>query len=357
VIWQDYNPYPKLSHLPREFVFVDEGQAVGSEPFNESAAISSKLQHLLFPFPGSINKLHASNMQFSGLVRTGDTTGTVRFWEVMQPSMFGGMGPLNPNRRQIPTQVSYVLAAHIQGKLPEAAAADEVEDKQESNGDSEDAEEKKRAERSIDVVLVADIDMLHQEFFRLREMGDVPEAGIQFDFDNVTFVLNVLDVLAGDERFLEIRKRRPQHRTLKRIEEQTEQAREKTAQTIEELRDEFDKAKEEEEKRLKDQIAKLEEEMKKEAIPTQEVLIRVAMTQQEGQRRMDAKLERLEQERDRKINQIETDLNLQVRSVQDRYKMWAVLLPPIPPLLVAFVVFLTRRRREREGVARTRLRS
>jgi ABC-2 type transport system permease protein len=36
--------------------------------------------------------------------------------------------------------------------------------------------------------------------------------------------------------------------------------------------------------------------------------------------------------------------------------MWAVVLPPIPPLLVALVVFFTRRAREREGVSRARLR-
>jgi ABC-2 type transport system permease protein len=43
--------------------------------------------------------------------------------------------------------------------------------------------------------------------------------------------------------------------------------------------------------------------------------------------------------------------------VQDTYKMWAVLLPPIPPLMLAVIVFFTRRVREREGIARSRLRS
>ena len=36
--------------------------------------------------------------------------------------------------------------------------------------------------------------------------------------------------------------------------------------------------------------------------------------------------------------------------------MLAVLLPPIPPLVVAFFVFFRRRAQEREGVASTRLR-
>src|SRR5690606_24295047 len=33
IVFQDYNPYPKLSHLPKEFVFVDEGSGA-KEPFN-----------------------------------------------------------------------------------------------------------------------------------------------------------------------------------------------------------------------------------------------------------------------------------------------------------------------------------
>jgi ABC-2 type transport system permease protein len=42
--------------------------------------------------------------------------------------------------------------------------------------------------------------------------------------------------------------------------------------------------------------------------------------------------------------------------VQDNYKLWAVLLPPIPPLIVAFAVFFNRRAKEREGVSKARLR-
>ena len=40
----------------------------------------------------------------------------------------------------------------------------------------------------------------------------------------------------------------------------------------------------------------------------------------------------------------------------DRQKWLAVLLPPIPPLVVAFFVYFRRRAQEREGVAKTRLR-
>ena len=360
IVFQDYNPYPKLSHLPEEFVFVDEGSGA-KEPFNAADEISAKLQHMLFPFPGSVAKLNTSALEFTPLVRTGDKTGTVRFSDMMQMTPFGPMGGLNPNRRQYPQNVSYVLAAQIRGKVPtDQLMADETADSGEKTAEAkaeEAAKPEEKKEQEVNVVLVADIDMLHEEFFRLREQGSIPEAGIRFDFDNVTFVLNTLDELAGDERFLEIRKRRPLHRTLTKIEERTEKAREATAGTRDQLLKDYEKVSEDEEKNLKDKIEKLEQQMKEKNVNAQEVLIRVAMAQQDGQRRLDAKLEQLKQKRDREINAIETKLALEIRRVQDQYKLWAVLLPPIPPLLVAVGVFLTRRSREREGVSRSRLRS
>ncbi len=215
VIWQDYNPYPKASHFPREFVFVGDGCGI-KEPFNPRDAATAGLQQLLFPFPGSLSKLNASDLEFTPLARTGEKTGTVRFGELMQMSPFGPRGGLNPNPRRIPTNVSYVMAAHIQGKV-KLSPADDAEKKDAAKKD----EAKKPRQSTVNVVVVADIDTLSQDFFRIREQGDTPEMGINFSFDNVTFVLNVLDELAGDQRFIEIRKRRLQHRTLARIEEQT----------------------------------------------------------------------------------------------------------------------------------------
>ena len=82
-------------------------------------------------------------------------------------------------------------------------------------------------------MLVADIDMISNGLFQLREQSDGGEDA-PFKFDNVPFVLNALDSLAGDERFLELRKRRPEHRTLVRFEERTREAEKKV---IEERRE------------------------------------------------------------------------------------------------------------------------
>jgi hypothetical protein len=42
--------------------------------------------------------------------------------------------------------------------------------------------------------------------------------------------------------------------------------------------------------------------------------------------------------------------------VQNNYKLLAVLLPPLLPLVVGIAVFFNRRAAEREGVERSRLR-
>jgi len=44
-----------------------------------------------------------------------------------------------------------------------------------------------------------------------------------------------------------------------------------------------------------------------------------------------------------------------VQQIQNDFKLWAALLPPIPPLLVGFVVWVRRRLREREGISRSRM--
>lgn len=377
IVYQNYNPYPKFAPLSErfpEFVFVDKGCVKAplneaSAPFNEASDITSKLQHMLFPFPGSIIQENTSDLQYTPLVRTGDKTGYVRYHDMLEMGMFGmGRGELNPNRPHHPQNAPFVLAAEIRGKVKapqpmagEDKAAKDAEDKAAMASDKDQASKQAKADKKeseINVVLVADIDVLSEQFFRIREQGDLSDLGItSFDFDNVTFVLDVLDKLAGDDRFLEIRKRRAAHRTLTKIDDATETARKASDDSIKKLRDEFEDAKKAEDKKLEESIAGLKKQWEKDSLDVIEAANRVGMVQKTGQQRIKAKLEELERKRDQEISRIQTQLNLEIRRVQDAYKLWAVILPPIPPLALAVGVFLYRRREEKEGVSRSRLRS
>mgnify|MGYP001217586354 CR=1 FL=1 len=58
-----------------------------------------------------------------------------------------------------------------------------------------------------------------------------------------------------------------------------------------------------------------------------------------------------------RIEEARRQTDLKILEIQNFYKFLAVALPPIPPLLVGLIVFVSRRLREREGIAKSRLRS
>ena len=86
------------------------------------------------------------------------------------------------------------------------------------------------------------------------------------------------------------------------------------------------------------------------------LLLGAGHQQRLAQRRLETKIEGMRRKRDAEVDAVERRLGAAVRREQDRQKWLAVLLPPIPPLVVAFMVFFRRRAKEREGVAKTRLR-
>ena len=66
--------------------------------------------------------------------------------------------------------------------------------------------------------------------------------------------------------------------------------------------------------------------------------------------------ERLQRTRDQGIREARRQADDEISKIQNRYKLLAVFVPPIPPLLVGIVVLVSRRLREREGISKTRLR-
>ena len=75
-----------------------------------------------------------------------------------------------------------------------------------------------------------------------------------------------------------------------------------------------------------------------------------------GVSRIEARKAQLDREEKAEYRRIENEMAAEIHRVQDRYKLLAVLLPPIPPLVIAVCVFAVRRRRERESVSPTRRR-
>jgi len=389
VIWQNYNPFPKLPSLPHEWVFVDRDSGA-TEPFNSSSPISRDLQQVLFLFPGSVTGLNSSQLKFTRLVTTSTKTGTVPADQIMQRGMMG-QAQMNPDLPQLekPTGDTYIVAAQIRGKVPAEnipienipmSAQEAGEEKADAAAKPAEAEQpaaespktdaaktdanapadakaadtaKPTGEPEINVVLVSDIDCLYGEFFRLRSRGTDPSDEIEFQFDNVPFVLNVLDVLAGDDRFVEIRTRRPTHRSLSKLQEVTEDAREEARKAREKFQQDFENARIRAQAEFDSKIKSIES---RQGVDRRQATMDLLVAQQQGQRALEVRLETLKNERDTALKSAQRKLDQNIHREQDWYKLWAVLLPPIPPLIVAFVVFFSRRAGEREGVSRARLR-
>jgi ABC-2 type transport system permease protein len=205
----------------------------------------------------------------------------------------------------------------------------------------------------IDVVVVSDIDVLYSAFFALRARGEDPDSEVNLALDNVAFVLNTLDVLAGDERFVALRKRRPEHRTLTRLEKWTESSRMKATDAREEFMEEFESGREAAQKELDSQVSKIADRTDLDPLQKRQMMETVRINQE---KQFEAKSEQLKKLRDDAIYKSETDLAVDVRRVHDQVKWAAVGIPVLAPMALGIAVFMRRRAREREGVAKSRLR-
>ena len=251
-----------------------------------------------------------------------------------------------------PTHENYVLAAHIRGKVDPAAGRRDGEPGRRERQEGRAAEAQ---QSDINVVLVADADMLSQVFFRLREQAELPELGVHFNFDNVTFVLNALDSLAGDNRFIDVRKRRPKYRTLTRIEQWTAKDRKRGHRRQSTKFEKDVKAEEDKEKKaIEDKMAELKQRKGRRSATIGHR--RGCHDGRTSNARRRSSSSNSAARRTRNASGSKRELKQQVDAAQSWAKWMAVLLPPILPLVIAIVVFLTRRAREREGVARSRLR-
>jgi len=342
IVWQRYNPHPKLV-LEDEFVFIDA--ALGADGGDKGAGfgadqpITHGLQEVLFPFPGGIEKTGGGELTLTPLARTGKGSGTIEVARVEQAMQGGDTRLLRAFEK--PGDETMTLAVAVERKQSPT-----------KEGDPEP--------KPVRAVVVSDIDLLSGVFFGLRNRRD---ETFNFDFDNVTFALNVLDWLSGDDRFVEIRKRKPKHRTLQRIEDAVASAREDAENQRATFIAEFDKAERDANDAMQKEVGAFEKKIKEmeeqgDANPqaAMQAIQQLASSQRLAQRKLDTKIEQLRRKRDAEVESVERKLESTIRREQDWQKWLAVILPPIPPLIVAFFVFFRRRALEREGVAKSRLR-
>jgi ABC-2 type transport system permease protein len=350
VVWQDYQPEQSVRAMDDpQWIFVDRGLDT-RQPFNDENPITSGLNQILLLYPGHFLKDEDGKSNFEQLAVTGvANSGTVSTQALSRAEME------RTNREvfsRILTKDAYIVAAQVTGEPPEDDVVLEKGLSDENDpADKPAAEQQDEADKpQLNVVLVADIDWIIPSFFVIRERGeeDFLEAT-----QNVTLILNIVDKLAGDDRFLEIRKRAPVHRTLTLIDEATLGYREEAAKDEKEFIDDIQKSIDQAQENFNKKIAAVEQ---REGLSRLERETLIAQVRRVEQTKLQDEVSALEAQRRRKVKQIEYELEQDVRSVQDKFKLYSILIPPTFPLLLALLVYFRRREAERQGVARERLR-
>jgi len=302
IAWDTYNPHPELRNLPPEIVFV------GKDGFSAKEEITAGLQELVLLYPGTLKS--KDGKAFQPLLKTGAASGLMRWDQLVQRGMFGtAMTQGLPHK---PTNETYTLAAKVG--------------------------------RSI---VVADADVMGEEFFTLRKRGVE-----NLNLDNVTFVLNAIDDLAGERSFIALRKRRPRHRTLEAVEART--------RVYEEKRDqEATTAAATAERRLREAQARLDTAVAQVSARTdldeQAKSIMINNLQTAETRRLQVARANIEEERGRQIEDARAVMESSVRGIQNTIKLLAVSLPPIPAFVLFVLISLRKLRRERSRISSERL--
>ena len=299
IAWDDYNPHPQLKSLPKEFVFVAKG-------FNQKEAITAGLQEMVLLYPGVLKSRSDFAGQVIPLLETSGDSGTVRWEDLVQRSLLGSVA-VNQDVKHTPEEGKQVLAMLVKGP--------------------------------VNAVIAADVDLMGEQFFELRRRGIE-----NLNFDNVAFLLNAVDQLAGDTSFIALRKRRPRHRTLEAVEART---RTYETQRLEEMR----QAEATADARLKEAQARLDKAVKqiedRKDLDDQSKQVMIANVQAVESRRFQVARTTIEDEKQRQIDISRADMEDSIRGIQNTIKLLAVVLPPIPAFVLFLFVSVRRLTRER----------
>jgi len=293
---------------------------------NPNSPVTSSLQEILTFFPGEIAQRDGSELKFEPLLRSSGKSGLLQWEEFTRPSgnpFSGGGIEIEQNPPRTISDKSYTIAAHITGK---------------------DTKERK----GVNAIFVADSDLISNQLFGLETSQQLPNLRI----DNIKFVLNCVDVLAGETSYIDLRKRRQQLRTLTAIQEVSTKLRE--AQNKErglaegEAKDQFDKA----QKRLDDAVAEIEKDTS--LTPNQKAQ-KIQLIRETEQRKADVARATIEREKRQKMDRIEANTKRQIRAYEDQIRWWCIILPPIPAVILGIIVLSSRINAEYRNVEADRL--
>ncbi|MEZ6062206.1 MAG: Gldg family protein [Planctomycetaceae bacterium] len=322
------NPFSELSYLPPTFLFVSNSEE-RDRSFNEDSPITSQLQNVVEIYGGTLQERDRKKDQdFIPLLLTNGKTSGLLAWDEyvdMQFNFMSGGQVARPkeisNYARYEDDFAHVLAAHIT-----------------NDGD----------ETPLNVVFCGDADMIGDQFFVLRN-----RQFIDIEFDNVTFVLNAVDVLAGHEGLIDLRSRRAGLRTLTEVERQTRGLRNQLAKEEKDANNAMEDRLKEAREELEKEIEELQERTDLDA-RARDQLIR--QKEENLNRQLDLDREELEAEMNNRVRKVAIDTRQKIRRVESQIGIVAYVLPAVLPLCFGMLFLGLRNLAEQQSITPDRRR-
>ncbi|MEX0726930.1 MAG: Gldg family protein [Planctomycetaceae bacterium] len=336
VVWDNSGQriHPEFGDMLREeILFISPANGTKSA-LNDDSEITSGLQEIVSFFSGTVRPRANSSLKFEPLLRTSADSGLIDWEDVVSPGMFGGVS-ISPDPPLFIDKDAHVIGAHITGKI--------------AGGTQPGADGSAPAETSLNVIFVADSDIISDQMFELRQRGfRRTETSAELNFDNVTFVLNAVDVLAGDDSYIDLRNRRTTHRTLKRVESYT-------ADSLKEQNEQNEAATKEAKEKIeqaKENFRKEREKIEKDTSiddRTKSILLR--MKAEEEERKLQVAQANIERDKKAELDQIKARTVREIRRIEDAIRYASVAIPPAPALLLGIIMLLSRWRSEQSNIS------
>lgn len=303
---------------------------LGGNGISQQSPITRGLQQIVMLWGGHIKPAAKDGFQFEPLLRMlnpadgGERNGRMPKLQAFQfDAPWESRPNPNPNARHTPTNEEFVIAARVTGKPAEGQ------------------------QRGVNLIYIADLDMMSNQMFDMRRQM----KSLNLQFDNVPFLLNCIDHLAGDESLLELRKRQPVLRKLTAVE-----AAQKEFEDAWQFQRE---AAEEESKRELDAAqARLDEAVRKvrdsKELDDQAKAIQIAIAQENENNRLQLAKAQIEQKKQRAVERAAHQREQDRRGIHNRYRFFTLVLTPIPALMVGLMMFLRRKQQQARIVPQSR---
>jgi ABC-2 type transport system permease protein len=332
IVFDTDNPHPSFAGTPPHVVFVGK-RPDGTDPFDGADPIVGGLNEVVVLFAGELKAASGHEAEFVPLLRTGTRGGFNKFDEMVERHMlFGLQGPQLPRTRTMSPE-SQVIAAHVTS----VGASGE------------------NASKGKNLVVVADLDLFGDQFFVLNERGgDLDGDGVDdIRFDNVTFLLNAIDALSGDAGLVELRGRKSKYRRLDKVDDLTKAASDKRNEEVASASAKAEADIKAAQDALDAAVKKINDDTSLDET-TKAVLLKSA--EEAENRRLNAKRELIMRDKVRAMERTESEHMSEVRKVEDWIRVLAVLVPPVPAILLGFFIFLRKRQREQDAIPSSRKR-